>query len=71
MEEEGMTIENTPKLLSFMQMWMMSGGMVLSTMESVAVDGRSIELPAIPGRDFKGELEKLSGLLNQIVSRIE
>ena len=71
MEESGMTIENTPQLLSFMQMWMMSGGMVLSTIEGVVMDGRSIELPEIPGRDFKNELEKLSGFLNQIVSRIE
>ena len=66
-----MSIENTPQLLSFMQMWMMSGGMVLSTMEGVANDNRGIELPEIPGRSFKEELEKLSGLLVQIVSRIE
>ena len=65
-----MSVENTPQLLSFMQMWMMSGGMVLSTMESVVEDGRSIELPAITGRDFKGELERLNVLLGHIVSRI-
>ena len=54
-----------------MQMWMMSGGMVLSTMEGVANDNRGIELPEIPGRSFKEELERLSELLVQIVSRIE
>jgi|TARA_A100001388_G_scaffold277377_1_gene268258 hypothetical protein len=71
MTEENMSIENTPQLLSFMQMWMMSGGMVLSTMEGVASDSRNIELPEIPGRSFKNELQKLSELLVQIVSRIE
>ena len=71
MAEDKMSIENTPQLLSFMQMWMMSGGMVLSTMEGVAGDGRNIELPEIPGRSFKDELQKLSELLVQIVSRIE
>ena len=71
MAEDNMSIENTPQLLSFMQMWMMSGGMVLSTMEGVANDNRGIELPEIPGRSFKEELERLSELLVQIVSRIE
>ena len=71
MTEENMSIENTPQLLSFMPMWMMSGGMVLSTMEGVASDSRNIELPEIPGRSFKNELQKLSELLVQIVSRIE
>ena len=71
MTEDNMSIENTPQLLSFMQMWMMSGGMVLSTMEGVASDSRGIKLPEIPGRSFKEELEKLSELLVQIVSRIE
>ena len=71
MAGDKMSIENTPQLLSFMQMWMMSGGMVLSTMEGVAGDGRNIELPEIPGRSFKDELHKLSELLVQIVSRIE
>ena len=71
MTEENMSIENTPQLLSFMQMWMMSGGMGLSTMEGGASDSRNIELPEIPGRSFKNELQKLSELLVQIVSRIE
>lgn len=71
MEEGRMSIENTPQLRSFLQMWMMSGGMVISTVEGVVSDGRGIELPEIPGRDFKEELVKLSELISQIVSRIE
>ena len=55
MEEELMTIENTPQLRSFLQMWMMSGGMVISTIEGVVNDGRGIQLPEIPGRNFKEE----------------
>tara|TARA_B100000902_G_scaffold375539_1_gene405650 strand:+ start:140 stop:355 length:216 start_codon:yes stop_codon:yes gene_type:complete len=71
MEEDKMSIENTPHLRSFLQMWMMSGGIVISTVEGVVNDGRGIELPEIPGRDFKEELVQLSGLINQIISRIE
>ena len=71
MEEELMTIENTPQLRSFLQMWMMSGGMVISTIEGVVNDGRGIQLPEIPGRNFKEELVNLSELISQIVSRIE
>ena len=71
MEEELMTIENTPQLRSFLQMWMMSGGMVISTIEGVVNDGRGIQLPEIPGRNFKEELVNLSELIGQIVSRIE
>ena len=66
-----MSIENTPQLRSFLQMWMMSGGMVISTIEGVVTDGRGIQLPEIPGRDFKEELINLSELISQIVSRIE
>ena len=55
MEEELMSIENTPQLRSFLQMWMMSGGMVVSTIESVVNDGRGIQLPEVQGRDFKEE----------------
>ena len=71
MEEELMSIENTPQLRSFLQMWMMSGGMVISTIEGVVNDGRGIQLPEIPGRNFKEELVNLSELISQIVSRIE
>ena len=71
MEEELMSIENTPQLRSFLQMWMMSGGMVVSTIEGVVNDGRGIQLPEIQGRDFKEELVNLSELISKIVSRIE
>ena len=71
MEEELMSIENTPQLRSFLQMWMMSGGMVVSTIEGVVNDGRGIQLPEIQGRNFKEELVNLSGLISKIVSRIE
>ena len=71
MEEDKMSIENTPHLRSFLQMWMMSGGIVISSVEGVVNDGRGIELPEIPGRDFKQELVQLSELINQIISRIE
>ena len=71
MEEELMSIENTPHLRSFLQMWMMSGGMVVSTIEGVVHDGRGIQLPEIQGRNFKEELVNLSELISQIVSRIE
>ena len=71
MEEELMSIENTPHLRSFLQMWMMSGGMVVSTIEGVVNDGRGIQLPEIQGRNFKEELVNLSELISQIVSRIE
>jgi translation initiation factor 2 alpha subunit (eIF-2alpha) len=52
-------------------MWMMSGGMVVSTIEGVVNDGRGIQLPEIQGRDFKEELVNLSELISKIVSRIE
>ena len=71
MEEELMSIENTPQLRSFLQMWMMSGGMVVSTIEGVVNDGRGIQLPEIQGRNFKEELVNLSELISKIVSRIE
>ena len=71
MEDDLMSIENTPQLRSFLQMWMMSGGMVISTIEGVVTDGRGIQLPEIPGRNFKEELINLSELISQIVSRIE
>ena len=71
MEEELMSIENTPHLRSFLQMWMMSGGMVVSTIEGVVNDGRGIQLPEIQGRNFKEELVNLSELISQIVSRIK
>mgnify|MGYP003319711817 CR=1 FL=1 len=71
MTEENMSIENTPQLLSFMQMWMMSGGMVLATVKGILDDGRQIEIPDMPGRDFKAEIIELSASFNEIVSRLK
>lgn len=71
MDDNVMTIENTPEMRSFIQLWMMSGGMVLSTVNQILEDGRTIELPAMPGRDFKGEIIALSESFNTIVSRLK
>ena len=71
MDDSVISIDNNAQMRQFIQLWMMSGGMVLSTMEGVASDSRNIELPEIPGRSFKNELQKLSELLVQIVSMIE
>ena len=71
MDDDVMTIENTPEMRSFIQLWMMSGGMVLSTVNQILEDGRTIELPAIPGRDFKSEIVALSESFNKIVSRLK
>jgi len=71
MDENVMTIDNTPEMRSFIQLWMMSGGMVLSTVSQILEDGRTIELPAIPGRDFKSEIVALSESFNKIVSRLK
>jgi len=49
----------------------MSGGMVLSTVNQIVEDGRTIELPAMPGRDFKSEIIALSESFNKIVSRLK
>jgi len=66
-----MTIENTPQMRQFLQLWMMSGGMVLATVKSILEDGRLIEMPDIPGRDFKAEIIELSELFNDVVSRLK
>jgi hypothetical protein len=71
MDDNVMTIENTPEMRSFIQLWMMSGGMVLSTVNQILEDGRTIELPAMPGRDFKSEIIALSESFNTIVSRLK
>jgi hypothetical protein len=71
MDDNVMTIENTPEMRSFIQLWMMSGGMVLSTVNQIVEDGRTIELPAMPGRDFKSEIIALSESFNKIVSRLK
>ena len=71
MDDDIMTIENTPQMRQFLQLWMMSGGMVLATVKSILKDGRLIEMPDIPGRDFKAEIIELSKLFNDVVSRLK
>ena len=71
MDDNVMTIENTPEMRAFIQLWMMSGGMVLSTVDQILEDGRIIELPPMPGRDFKSEIIALSESFNKIVSRLK
>ena len=71
MDDDIMTIENTPQMRQFLQLWMMSGGMVLATVKSILEDGRLIEMPDIPGRDFKAEIIELSELFNDVVSRLK
>ena len=70
MDDSVMNIENTPQMRQFAQLWMMSGGMVLSTVKGILDDGRNIEMPEIPGRDFNGEITELRDLLNDIVQRL-
>ncbi|MGY8670815.1 MAG: hypothetical protein ACKVJ7_07185 [Candidatus Poseidoniales archaeon] len=67
---ENMTIENTPELLSFMQLWMMSGPMVLSTVNEIAESNRAIDLPEIPGRNFAEELRSFHSSMAQITTRL-
>ena len=71
MDEDVMSIENTLQMRQFMQLWMMSGGMVLATVKSILDDGRQIEIPDMPGRDFKAEIIELSASFNEIVSRLK
>jgi len=65
-----MTIENTPELLSFMQLWMMSGPMVLTTVNEIAASNRSIDLPEISGRAFAEELRSFHSAMTKIVTRL-
>ena len=71
MDEDVMSIENTMQMRQFMQLWMMSGGMVLATVKGILDDGRQIEIPDMPGRDFKAEIIELSASFNEIVSRLK
>ena len=71
MQDEVMTFENTPQMRSFLQLWMMSGAMVLSTVKEIVEDGRNIELPEIPGRDFKAEIIELGEAFSIITSRLK
>ena len=45
--------------------------MVLATVKGILDDGRKIEMPDLPGRDFNGEITQLRDLLNEIVSRLK
>ncbi len=65
-----MTIENTPELLSFMQLWMMSGPMVLATVNEIAESNLSIDLPEIPGRNFAEELRTFHASMGIITTRL-
>lgn len=69
--DDVMNIENTPQMRQFAQLWMMSGGMVLATVKGILADERAIEMPEIPGRDFKAEIIELSRSFNEIVSRLK
>ena len=71
MNDDVMNIENTPQLRSFIQLWMMSGGMVLATVKEILNDKREIEMPEMPGRDFKSEIIELSSAFNTIVTRLK
>lgn len=70
MDESVMNIENTPQMRQFAQLWMMSGSMVLATVKGILDDGRKIEMPEIPGRDFDAEITALRDLLDEIVQRL-
>ena len=50
---------------------MMSGAMVLSTVKEIVEDGRNIELPDMPGRDFKAEITELGEAFSIITSRLK
>ncbi len=71
MDDSVMSIENNPQMRQFIQLWMMSGGMVLSTVKEILDDGRQIEMPEMMGRDFKAEIKELSESFSEIVSRFK
>jgi hypothetical protein len=53
-----------------MQLWMMSGPMVLATVNEIAESNRAIDLPEIPGRDFAEELRSFHSSMAQITTRL-
>jgi len=71
MDDSVMSIENHPQMRQFIQLWMMSGSMVLSTVKEILNDGRQIEMPEMMGRDFKAEIKELSESFSEIVSRFK
>ena len=66
-----MSIDNNAQMRQFIQLWMMSGGMVLATVKEILDDGRQIEMPEMMGRDFKAEIIELSNSFTEIVSRLK
>ena len=70
MVDDVLSIENDPQLLAFMQLWMMSGG-VLSTIEQLAQSEKRIKLPELPGRDLISELNRLGTAMNAIITKLE
>ena len=71
MVDDVLSIENDPQLLTFMQLWMMSGAGVLSTIEQLAQSEKRIKLPELPGRDFISELNRLGTAMNAIITKLE
>ena len=71
LDDSLMNIANNPQMRQFIQLWMMSGGMVLSTVKEILDDGRQIEMPEMMGRDFKAEIKELSESFSEIVSRFK
>ena len=70
MDDSVLSIENNAQMRQFIQLWMMSGGMVLATIKEILDDGRQIEMPEMMGRDFKAEIIELSNSFIEIVSRL-
>ena len=71
MDDSVMSIDNNAQMRQFIQLWMMSGGMVLATVKEILDDGRQIEMPEMMGRDFKAEIIELSNSFSEIVSRFK
>ena len=71
MDDSVMSIDNNAQMRQFIQLWMMSGGMVLATVKEILDDGRQIEMPEMMGRDFKAEIIELSNSFTEIVSRLK
>ena len=71
MDDSVLSIENNAQMRQFIQLWMMSGGMVLATVKEILDDGRQIEMPEMMGRDFTAEIIELSKSFSEIVSRFK
>ena len=71
MDDSVISIDNNAQMRQFIQLWMMSGGMVLATVKEILDDGRQIEMPEMMGRDFKAEFIDLSNSFAEIVSRLK